>query len=320
MEENKEMDIFTMFNRMVSGLYSLLKKVGGIVGKALQLTYKYKALCALFIIVSSSLAIYQTTGDRKVYKGDMTISINDGNSFQYAEMVNSLNKYAKDLDHEGLAAALDLPSEIANEVRFLKPYFLIDMNKDSLCDIVDFKREFRASDTSNVRMHDGLVISVGMSSTEHYEEMEAALIEYFIGNQYLQDLNTARVNNLSELEQSLENDFNLIDSLQKIEYFQKNTNGINIMKNLQVNTDKQMFYFNKVDILEKKMEISTKLTVKQDIVTVTSRFQPTKKSVNRPVTTLCCYCGISYALFLLLALLLKNKSVIMDFLKGKEER
>lgn len=317
MEDNKEMNIFTMLSKI--GMYGLsfLKWIGSYIGKMLQLTYRYKILCAIFIIAATAYAIYQTTGDRKIYKGDMTIAINDGNSFQYAEMVNSLNQYVKDLDSEGLATVLDITDDIAQEVCFLKPHFQIDTNKDSLCDMVDYKDVFQASDTSNVRLRDGLVISVGMKTTDHYKEMEEAIMNYFSKSQYFQDLNMARVAYLSDLQKSLDNDFALIDSLQKIEYFQKNTNGVNLMKDLHINTDKQMFYFNKVDILKRKKTIATELAAKQDIAVVTAKFQPTKKAVNKKSIAIIHNVLFAYAIFLLIALFLKNKKEIMDYLKEK---
>lgn len=318
MEDNKEMNIFTMFGKIGMYLYTFLRWVGAYIGKMLQLTYRYKFLCVIFFAIATALAIYQTTGDRKIYRGDMTIAINDGNSFQYAEMVNSLNQYVKDLDNKGLSQTLNISEEIAKEVCFIKPYFLIDMNKDSICDMVDYDESCQASDTSNVRLKDGLVISVGMKSIDHYNEMEDALMEYFFDNQYFQDLNIARIAYLSDLQKSLDNDFQTIDSLQKIEYFQNNKAGVNILKDFQLNTDKQMFYFNKVDILRKKNFIATELTAKQDIAVVTAKFQPTNKAVNGEASAIGRNILYSYLIFILLALFLKNKKEIMDYLKEKK--
>lgn len=316
MEENKEMNIFTMFKKIGLYGYALLKWMASYIGKMLQLTYRYKVLLAIFFIVAVAYALYQTTGDRKVYRGDMTIAINDGDSFQYAEMINALDQYVKDLDPEGLAKALSISDEIAKEVRFVKPYFQIDMNKDSLSDMVDYNGKYQASDTSNIRLRNGLVISLGMQTTDHYEEMELAIMEYLADNEYLQDLNRARIVSLSEMEKSLRNDLAQIDSLQRIEYFKKSSNGINL-KDLQINTDKQMFYFNKVDILKRINTIVTQLDAKQEIASVTSKFQPTKKAVNKKSTAIIQNVAIAYLLFLLIALFLKHKKAIMDYLKEK---
>lgn len=318
MEENKEMDIFTVLYKFGKGLCSFLKRIGQCLGKMLQLTYRYKVLFACFTIAAVAYGFYETTGDRRIYRGDMTISINDGDAFQYAELANSLDQYVKDLDHDGLAQALHIPNEIAEEVRFIKPYFQIDMNNDSTCDFVDFENTFAPSDTCNIRLRTGLVISVGMNSTDHYEEMETAIMDFFFDNQYFQDLNMARIAYLSDFKASLENDFRQIDSLQKIEYFQKHENGVNLTKELKINTDKQMFYYNKVDILNKKREIAMELAADQDIAVVTSKFQPTKKPVNRKSVAIGKNVTYAYLLFLMLAFALKNKKEIMDYLKEKK--
>ena len=130
-------------------------------------------------------------------------------------------------------------------------------------------------------------------------------------------MNIARIAYLSDLQKPLENDFQVIDSLQRIEYFQNNKAGVNILKDFQLNTDKQMFYFNKVDILRKKNFIATELTAKQDIAVVTAKFQPTNKAVNGKLSAIGQNILLSYIIFILLAVFLKNKKEIMDYLKER---
>ncbi|HOU69273.1 MAG TPA: hypothetical protein PKW49_11980 [Paludibacteraceae bacterium] len=314
MEEKEEMNIFVMFKKIGKHLLDLVKKLGMCLGFFLRKTYKYKWMFLLFMVVAVSYSLYKTTGERKVYEGNLLLSIHDGSSSLFTDMVSSLDRYVTDDDFTGLASALNIPDSLSKKIRGVDSYYLIDMNKDSIFDMIDFSNKYKASDTANVRLNDGIAISLKMSDVSSFSAMETALVNYFSNNKYLQDLNMSRISNLDEMEKLLKKDLTEIDSLQRLEYFERNFKGVKILKDFNINTDKQMFYFNKVDILRQKKAISNELLSKFDVVSVSTSFQPTAKAVNSKIKTAINYCLVSYILFLIVALFYDYKKPIFEYL------
>ncbi|MCB9018320.1 MAG: hypothetical protein WCU80_00430 [Paludibacteraceae bacterium] len=308
------MNIFLMFNKLGRCVLSIIKELCSYMGFLLRKTFKYKWLLLLFWLAAIGYSLFQTTGSRKIYEGDMILSIHDGSSSFYADMLSTLDKYVKDKDSEGLAAALDIPDTLAMKVRYIKPHFLIDVNKDSIYDMVDYSDKYEASDSVYVRMKDGINVTLGMGDVRSFPAMETALVSYFMRNRYLQDLNMSRISYLDEMEKSLKKDLVELDSLQRLEYFERSTNGVNILKDLKINTDKQMFYFNKEDILKKKKSVSGDLLSKAEVVSVSKSYQPTFKSVNSKIKVAFGNCLKAYLLFLIVALLFDYRKSILDYL------
>ena len=284
MEENKEqqeLNLLTVFQKVFSIFFQVIKVVVKFVGYLLQLGYRYKYIFLVFIALAIAYSVYTTQSDRKVYKADFILDVNDGDSFLYSEMIKSLNQYLKDDDPKALVSVLQIPVEKTSKLSFLKSYFMIDMNKDSIPDVIDYDNKYLPSDTVNVRIQDKIVVSMGMRDIAMYQDVENAIVDYFKRNPYLISLHEARIKSLQEKEKLYDKNIVELDSLQRIEYFQKtNIPELKMDPKLVFKTDKQMFYHDKLNLLKQKEEIVKELTSKQDIVSVVSRFEPTKKPVN----------------------------------------
>ena len=168
-------------------------------------------------------------------------------------------------------------------------------------------------------VQDKIVIRIGLRDRNAFSTIENALVNYFNTNEYLISLNISRLNSLKEKESMFLKNMAEIDSLQRIEYFEKkNENSIKLDQKLIIKTDKQMFYYNKIDILKQKEDISRNLISKIDITSVISKSQPTAKPLNSLGKTLIKNLIIIYILFLLISLILEYRKPIFDYLRERE--
>jgi hypothetical protein len=319
--EKQELDLIILLQKIVDFIILIIKKIVGSFGYLLQLTYKYRYVFLLFIVAAIAFAIYKTTGDRKIYKSEFIFELNDGDSFLYSEIVNNLNQYLDDRDYTGLAQILNTPVDNTKKISFLKPYFMIDLNNDSIIDLIDYESEYNPSDTLNTRASNRIVISAGVKNTAFSPELKDLLMNYFNRNKYLVSINESRLNQLREKEIFYEQNIREIDSLQRIEYFEKKNSPEVRMEQSQngvlMNTNKQMFYKDKIKILKEKEIISKELASNADIIKVIMESQPTSKSIYSFSKTALKYVGIAVGLFFILILLFDFRGNIMAYLRNE---
>lgn len=323
-EKNQEMNIFTMTSRIGNALLGLLKGILSILGYILRTAYQYKLLFLIFAIATVAFSLYQSREDNRTYEGNLYLKLNDGDAVIYKTLIHDLNEYAKGNDVEGLAKELDITEELANRIDKISAHAVIDKNKDSIIDYIDYKDAVETGDTVDFALPDQLVITAKIKGIEEFSQFEEALKKYFSKNDYLVSLNIARIKLQEEKEWMFHNVLMNLDSLQKVEYF-KNNNGSTCIEFSSINerkanipfvkAKKQMFY----DDMEKLFKITGKIeedmSANLDVVTVLSDFHPTNKPTNTFCKTLLLNGLIALGLFMVAALLWHNKKNINKYLK-----
>ncbi len=323
-EKNQEMNIFTMTSRIGNALLGLLKGILSILGYILRTAYQYKLLFLIFAIATVAFSLYQSREDNRTYEGNLYLKLNDGDAVIYKTLIHDLNEYAKGNDVEGLAKELDITEELANRIDKISAHAVIDKNKDSIIDYIDYKDAVETGDTVDFALPDQLVITAKIKGIEEFSQFEEALKKYFSKNDYLVSLNIARIKLQEEKEWMFHNVLMNLDSLQKVEYF-KNNNGSTCIEFSSINerkanipfvkAKKQMFY----DDMEKLFKITGKIeedmSANLDVVTVLSNFHPTNKPTNTFCKTLLLNGLIALGLFMVAALLWHNKKNINKYLK-----
>ena len=292
--EQQELDLFSLLRSTFNFLCNILKQIAGFFGYLLRVTVKYYLLFLLSIFVAVAYSYYSTHGSRRVYRAEFTLSLNDGNLNLYSEMMTSLNRYLAGKDPDGFDNILQIPSA----------------ERGKVCAIGNRVVE----DSTRLKM----VIAVLLNDPDAFPVVEKALIDYFKNNDYLKSLNVVRIASLKEREKLFGKDIAEIDSLQKIEYFQKtNETGVKLDQKLVFKTDKQMFYTDKLNLLAEKEAVTKELTAKSEIVSLVNEFPPgTRPFVTLP-DIIVKNIVIAFLLFLFLSLLWDNRKPIIDYLRKK---
>ncbi len=299
MEKNngqQEMDLLLLIRKIFDFSCNVFKKIAGFFGYLLQIIFRYYYLFLIFILAAVAYSYYKTHGHFRVYRAEFTLSINDGDSDLYKEMVSSLSNYLKDEDPSALASALKMDPAEGGKICAI----------GIRCDIEPIDSTSRA------------VLAVIMTDPAIFPALENAIIDYFNNNIYLKSLNSARIASLKEHEKLLEKDIAEIDSLQKIEYFQKTGEiGFKLDQKLLIKADKQMFYSDKLDLLKEKEAVSKELAAKPDVVSLVSEFAPSTKPFIRMSDVIVLNIIIAFLCFLAVAISWENRKSIISYLKKK---
>lgn len=319
--EQQEMNIFTMFSRIGKSIGRTFLGLFSFFGFLFRVIYQYKYLFLIFAAVTTAWVIYDHREEARIYRGNMYLHINDGNAMIFEELVKNLNDFPKNDDYEGLSKALDIPIETAVKIASIRTHGVIDINNDTIIDMVDYKDDVNLGDTVNVRVADEIVVSLDMKSIELFPEMQKSILKYFSDNNYLVSLNLARLASLEEKEWMFHNALLNLDSLQKVEYFHQNL-GASIFefssptenKKPFVTSKKQMFYNNMVDLFKLTDEIAVDMSTNLEVVTVISDFKPIKYPVNSLAKIILKRGLLMFVLFLIFALFWNYRSKISDYL------
>lgn len=321
-ENNQEMNIFTMTSRIGRAIYGVIKWILSILGYVLRAAYQYKLLFVVFAFLAVGLSLYESREDNRTYEGYMYLKLNDGESALYQTLVRDLNKYAKEKDVEGLAKELDVAEDLASRVVKLDAHRVIDKYHDSIIDYIDYKNNVPLGDTVDFAVPDQLVVSAKVKGIEEFAQLEDALKKYFSKNDYLVSLNIARIKLQEEKEWMFHNALMNIDSLQKVEYFK--SNGGNYLEFSSINekkasvpfikAKKQMFYGDMEKLFKITGKIEEDMSANLDVVTVLSDFHPVKAPVNSFPKLLLRNGLIALVLFLIIAMIWRNKKKIRQYL------
>lgn len=318
-QEQEEIDLFRALEKIGIFIGGLFKKFVAALGYTLKQSYRHKILFLLTLAVSIAVTIYLTSGDKRVYKANLSLCINGGTAFMFEKYIEDMNDFLKDNDHEGLGKVLGLDSAIASKMKFLETRFFIDKNNDSIIDLIDYDEKYEDGDTINVRMQDRIVILAGMRDREKFADLQNAIVNYFNSHEYLVPMAKYRSKITLDKVKMLEHDFDAIDSLQKKDFFESASQTFVLDRDKKMNLQigkRELYYDDKMKLFQEKENLNEAVASGDNVVAVMSPFMPTKKPINTFACTFLKVFAVAFVLFVILTLLADYRKKICGYLSG----
>jgi hypothetical protein len=197
------------------------------------------------------------------------------------DFINKLDILRSEKNYEGMAVSLNTTSENARKVKKINACWVIDMNRDSIPDFVDYKNKHNVYDTLNIRMKDRFVINAGISDPDVLPILKAGIMSYVKSDPEIRQKNEFRLKQTDELLARLNYDIIQLDSLQKVKYFEETRNklpekGGQIVFLQELKT--QLVYGDIYNLFQRKQILDQEKNLYPDILTVISDFyQPMKR-------------------------------------------
>lgn len=304
-----------MLGKIKESTIYCIKKFGDFIAYILRLTYAYKLLFFLTILLAVGITIYNNTGNRKIYKGELALKINAGTAFTLTDMVNELNNFVKIKDYEGLAEALRITTEDAKSVAFIKSFYYIAINNDSTRTVIDYRGHYDVGDTTNTRVKNQIIISLGLNDRSLFPKMQTSITNYFESNEYLKEVHAMRLSNLLQREEIINKDIEKLDSLQNKQFFHSPKTEVYLTNITELRSGKQdLFYKDKQILLEMKRDLEYELAGNEGITTTVNPFHPTTVSYETPIKLFVIIFGVLYFAFIIIASIIKYRKRIIEFL------
>lgn len=317
--EDKQTQEVDMIDIVKSTSCFFFQKIGVFFTNILRITYNYKLALLIIIILAGVGAFYKTSGSRRTFKGDLTLKINAGTSYMVADMMNELNEFVKHNDNEGLAEALKISKDEAENVDFIKSYYSIAINKDSTRSIVDYDNHYDIEDTLNLRVKNKLTISLGLKDRQLFGKMQSTIIDYINSNNYLKELHQKKLEALRQREKIIDCDLNRLDSLQKQQFFKNQKNEVYLSNLTELHSGKQdLFYVDKQNLLDKKETLLENLASNVEPTAILNPFHPSAVSNVSFVRQFVKNFLMGYVLFLIVGAFIKYRKDIKKYLTKEE--
>jgi hypothetical protein len=281
--QSKEIDLLDLFQRMWQGIMRGLKILGS--GLLMFLFFCLRKSLYLFIAlllgIGASYLIKMSA--EKVYSSTITLRSNAVSTSEMIDAINKLFLFTETENFEALESALGISGEVAGSVKQIQAFWVIDINNDNTPDYVDFRNNHNPADTVNVRMQDRFVVRVRTANPGDLFQVREGLLFYVNSNELFQQQNDLRLVQLEERLARVNYEIFILDSLQKVKYFEETRNRIPEKGGQFVFLQEQktqLLYGDIQYLYGQKQSFETQREIFSDIVTVLSDFAPSSRADN----------------------------------------
>ena len=266
---NDEIDIFEFMNRIGGVFKGWMNAIGRAILISTVFLIKRWIPVLLTIIVGLVISYILEILSPSIYTSDLVLRNNAVENEQIIAYVNRL----KDIkDKSTLTEPLGISKETSDNIINLGAFWIIDLNRDSIPDRVDYSNSHNVHDTINVRMKDRFNIQVKIKSLQDLDRVRDGLIHYINGNQFFQEKNKIRLNQLSESIKRVDINLSRTDSLQKVKYFEETRKLSGQISFVQEPNNTQLLHKDIHDIMKEKQSLEIEQNMYSQIVTVLNDF------------------------------------------------
>jgi hypothetical protein len=278
---DNEIDLLDLFRRIGRTLGKWIHAIGTGLLVSIVFLLRNSVTLIFSIIVGVGLSYIAKWSSKPFYESEITLRSNAVPNSEMIDFINKLEILRNEKNYEGMAVSLNTTSENARKVKKINACWVIDLNRDSIPDFVDYRNKHNIYDTLNIRMKDRFVINAGISDPDVLPILKAGIMSYVKSDPEIRQKNEFRLKQTDELLARLNYDIIQLDSLQKVKYFEETRNklpekGGQIVFLQELKT--QLVYGDIYNLFQRKQILDQEKDLYPDILTVISDFyQPMKR-------------------------------------------
>jgi len=211
---NDEIDIFEFSVRIWKAFKNFLIGIGNLIVSIIVFLIR-KALWIVSFALFGMILGYVFYSVSKPYY----ISSLEGNTggVDNSVVIDHIKKLNQVINKPSLLANhLSMSIEQAKEIRNIKAYYGIDINRDGRSDYVDFDEKYNPRDTMQRRVPSFVHIRVSLYDESILPELRKALFRYVNNNTYIQNLHRIDREQNEALVKELAKEISKIDTLQRV--------------------------------------------------------------------------------------------------------
>ncbi len=251
-EDINLMEIILLF---ISGIKKIFINLFNLIGGLLQLAYRHKTKFTILIILGGLSSLYFSQKSKRIYKVEAMIKLNGVDASTIKNIGKQLSLSSPVFESTSYESKLGISTDIAKRIKSLEFFPVIDFKRDSIPDIVDFKRKHSLEDTVNVIMDNYLYARLKIrKDVKDAEKIMFYIIDYFNSQKSVLNDFIIYKNNLEERINLCDTELKRLDSLANKSYFEKRQNQIKYEYNqLLVGSNKiQLFYDDQLELQKTK--------------------------------------------------------------------
>jgi hypothetical protein len=315
---NDEIDLLDLFHRMGRTLNRWAKVTGRAFLISVVFLLKRWLPLSLSLVAGVCMSYFLKVSSESSYSSDLVLRNNSIPNSDMISYINRLHNFCAESNYESLAASLSITLQTSKNILDLSAYWIIDKGRDGVPDFVDYNNNHNVYDTINIRMPDRLDIRVKISSPQELNILQNNILTYIKNDPLFKQRNKVRLKQNTELLKQIDQDIFLLDSLQKIKYFEETKNrepksGGQMIFLQEQKT--QMIYPEIQALLSRKHLIEAENELYPEIVTVLSHFNLPARPENGTLFYGKYIIPLFVGIMLLILILLANRNKLKEVYK-----
>lgn len=317
-EKSNELNLLELIQLFFSWIGKCIFALLNGLGYCLKIWYRYFVIVLFSVSLCVVAALYLSRDNALRYKVEAMATLNGCDAHAVKDVSRQLELSFTSNKSISFGTKLGLPDSISSNIREFHSYFVIDYNKDSIPDLVDFKDNHSLKDTVNVRDPEKLYFRFVTKNVIQVPQIEQALLAYFNSNPSLQGQFQAKRNALIENLNVCNVQIQRIDSMSKINYFKADNNQVYLEDRNVVlggKLGKQLYYSDLLAIEKLKRSTQMQLASCNHALELPSGFVVIPEPVNDRKKYVFFSIMFGLLISLIVSIMLEYRKTIISFLK-----
>lgn len=282
--KNDEIDLLDLFRRMGRGIANFFKAIWK--GLLYSILFLIKNWLPLLISVIAGVAVSYLLKYSlgPTYRSEMILRTNAAPSSEMVDYMNRLHLWTLEKNYTALSEALSVDRNEVTKLKDVKAVFMLDLNKDDIPEMADYKGVYNPKDTTVSLMTDQMAVMVETADNKLFPLIKEGLLRYVNSDSLLQRRNRVRLQQYKEIFGRIDYDISQLDSLQKVKYFEETRNRMPAVSGQIVFLQEQktqLLHDDIYNLYTRKQSYESQQILYNDIVTVLKDFTIPDKPVTR---------------------------------------
>ncbi len=254
-KENQDLDLLDVLKNIGNAIVRFFSFLLTTLGWIIRLIFQYKYVCIVITALFVALGLY--LNKERVYRGETDLKLNSYSSYFVKDILDPLHLQSVNCDSTNIASKLNLSFHDAKAITDIQSFYYIDIQNNGNPDYVDYIGNFDATDTTNSLLTWRLRIRVEAKDTAIFPKMTEALSYLLTNNEQMKRENELRTVQLDDRIAFVDREIQLLDSLRKKEYFQKEKDiSVSMDKTILLNErEMKLFHTDILDLNRIKQEL-----------------------------------------------------------------
>lgn len=318
-KDTKEINLMQLINLFLNWLKNTTISLVKLSGKLLQISYKYKWMSLVVILIAVAIGQYMARPSARIYKAEAMGLLFGSEVQNIKEIFKQLENSDPKNNELSLASKLSIPDSVSNNIVGIETFYVIDYLNDGVGDLVDFNNSNSLKDTLNLRMTNRLYVRIKTMNVNQIPIVQTAIVQYFDSLPEIKQQFEAKQRNLMNRIEICNIELHRIDSMAEAEYFKNNLQQIKFDNNKLIlgQQDKQLFYNHLLNLNSQKGEIENDLIQYTHAVTFPSGFVVTPAPLNGRLKYGVISIFFGYIISLMIIIIIDSRKKIIKFLENK---
>ena len=320
-QRNDEIDLIEVFQKIGNGIVNIFNWFVNLLYQILLFFIRRAILIGVIVLIGLAIGFLRFKSTPRYYSSSLEAYSNAMSSLDMISYVNNINELFAEGNIDGLVEKLSVDSVTLSDVKNVKAYKVIDLNKDGITDLVDYDEKYQTSDTTISRNR--FVVKVEVFDQMVFPVIQESILKYIEDNKYIHDLNTIRKKQLIELIAKLDSEISTLDSLKKTEYFKKSDDQLKTQAGqLLVMNEKttQLYHPQIISLYKEKQGLEQQLELRTDPITIIQDFSALSVVENNLMSYLKRYGIMAIVLGILLAVFIENVKGIRKLISDSKKK